>query len=738
MDTVDEQDVAYTSERAFDVLTGNEKTELSRWRLNDNDSCHIWSYLRAEEAAQDETQSCAEKYFLGLSTNLPPCPKATSPSAAAYNGLAFFERLQLPSGHWGCDSGGPMFFGAGIVIAWFVTKTPIPSPVTTELIRYILAQVNSHDGGWGLHTTGQSTVCGTAINYCVLRILGMEPENPVLIKARTFLYQHGGAIQSSIWGKFWLAVLGVLDWDIVNPIPPELWLLPDWAPFAPWRLYAEIRVASQSMSYLYSKRWSYQGDIVRDLRKEVLFQPVDEIHWESHRNSVAMIDYKKPRSLLLNCANWFYVRIWKPYFRTDSLRNKAESWVSQLIDMQDKNTSYVGIAATDAPMNTIICYFRDGPDSISFQKHAQRLREFLWMTPDGMLINSTNGSQCWDTALLVQAVYHCGFHTDEKWREMLLKAYKFLERQQIRENAISQDLCYRQPRKGGWAFSNKDQGYAVSDCIAEALKAVILLAKTAQFPQIFDDQRLFDAVDTMLLYQNKSGGVSAFEARRGGEYLDYLNISEIFDRFMIEYDYPECTSSVVTALSLFRKYWPNYRKKDIQDFIERGTQWLKEDQRSDGSWYGSWGICFTYATMFALESLVSVGEYYDNSESCRGGCDFLLSKQRQDGGWSESFQSCETMKYHEDPSGSLVVQTAWALIGLMEAQYPEPQPLAKGARLLMSRQQSNGEWLNEAIPGSFHNFCTFSYPNYKFVFTLKALGMLATRYPDLKVLPADI
>ena len=27
-------------------------------------------------------------------------------------------------------------------------------------------------------------------------------------------------------GKFWLAVLGVHSWDGLNPMPPEMWLLP--------------------------------------------------------------------------------------------------------------------------------------------------------------------------------------------------------------------------------------------------------------------------------------------------------------------------------------------------------------------------------------------------------------------------------------------------------------------------------------------------------------------------------
>lgn len=83
--------------------------------------------------------------------------------------------------------------------------------------------------------------------------------------------------------------------------------------------------------------------------------------------------------------------------------------------------------------------------------------------------------------------------------------------------------------------------------------------------------------------------------------------------------------------------------------------------------------------------------------------------------------------------GSLVVQTAFALIGLLEADYPHIEPLKKGIKLLMERQQENGEWLQEAIEGVFNKSCMISYPNYKFTFTLKALGLFAKKYPDVKV-----
>ncbi len=42
--------------------------------------------------------------------------------------------------------------------------------------------------------------------------------------------------------------------------------------------------------------------------------------------------------------------------------------------------------------------------------------------------------------------------------------------------------------------------------------------------------------------------------------------------------------------------------------------------------------------MFALESYEFAGETYETSESARRACDFLVSKQRADGGWGESYK----------------------------------------------------------------------------------------------------
>lgn len=542
-----------------------------------------------------------------------------------------------------------MFLLPALVISWVVTDTPIPEPYAIEIKNYLFARRHPEDGGWGLHIEGESTAFGTAMNYTALRLVGVSEEEDWMVKARGTLHKLGGAVNTPHWGKFWLSVLGVCNWEIVNPIPPELWLLPDWVPFAPWRWWIHMRQVFLPMSYVWSKRWTYHTiPLTLQLRRELFTEPWESIKWSSHRDTVSPRDNYHPKGPVLTTINWLLVNVWNPYLRYNALVRKAEDWAWKLIEMEDANTDYSCLASVNAPMNLVACYIREGPNAYSVKRHRERMEDYLWVNAEGMFMNGTNGVQVWDTAFLIQSVIAAGLAEDPKWRLMLVKALEFLEDQQIRENVKDQSICYRQQRKGGWAFSNKDQGYAVSDCVSEALKAVILLQRTPGYPTLVSDQRIYDAIDTLLTYQNPSGGCSSYEPTRGSEYMEMLNAAEVFGRIMIEYDYPECTTAVVTALSLFSKYFPDYRAADIKFFKNRAIKYIRTAQRSDGSWYGSWGICFTYAGMFALESLASIGETYENSEHVRKGCNFFISKQRSDGGWCESYKVGTTSSHMQN------------------------------------------------------------------------------------------
>lgn len=632
---------------------------------------------------------------------MPDLPKATTPLQAAENGLEFFSKLQLEPGNWACEYGGPMFLLPGIVITWYVTNTPIKEERKIEISRYLFARQNPEDGGWGLHIEAHSSVFGTALNYVVLRILGNDREDPRMVKARALLFKLGGATYAPLWGKFWLCVLGCMEWDCFNPVPPELWLLPDWVPFAPWRWWVHNRMVVLPMGYIWSKKFSHPVDnLTRQLRQEIYTEPYERIDFAKHRTSIAKEDNYHPKNLLLRIIFWVVANIYV-YFRPKCLAKKAEDWSWQLIKMEDKNTDYACLGPVNAPMNTVATFIEEGSESYGFRRHIYRLDDYLWMKNEGMLANGTNGVQVWDTSFVVQSLDVAGFAGSEKWRPVMERAQQFLDRHQIREEVPNQQMCYRHRRKGAWPFSTRTQGYTVSDCTAEGLRAALQLQNVHGYPPLISKERLQDAVDTLLSMQNPSGGFTEYEITRGSKYNELLNAAEVFGNIMIGYDYPECTTSVLTALSFFTKFYPDYRADEIESVKQRAIAYIRRTQRPDGSWYGSWGICFTYAAMFALESLATVGETHANSESVRRGCKFLVDRQNPDGGWGESYLSSALHTYtpHKE---SQVVQTAWAALALMEANYPDKEALKRAMQLLMKRQQRNGEWLQEAIEGVFN------------------------------------
>ncbi|EGE83049.1 Lanosterol synthase erg7A [Blastomyces dermatitidis] len=715
------------------TLDTDEKTDYSRWRLRDDRGRQTWHYLKTDEELKAWPQSIPDKYHLGLPTGLPDLPPAKTPLDAASNGLSFFSKLQLEPGNWACEYGGPMFLLPGLIITWYVTGTPILPEYAVEIRRYLFARQHPEDGGWGLHIEGHSSVFGTSMNYVALRILGASAEDPRMIKARGMLHKLGGALYAPHWAKFWLSVLGVMQWDAVNPVPPELWLLPDWVPFAPWRWWIHMRQVFLPMTYIYSKKFSHPvDDLTRQLSEEIYTQPYTSINFASYRGAIADADNYYPKHWLLNLLFWILANVWS-VLRWPSLVKRAEGWVWELITMEDRNTDYAGLGPVNAPMNTICCFIHDGPESYSFHRHLDRLHDYMWMKDEGMLMNGTNGVQVWDTSFIVQAIDVAGFADDPKWGSMLLKALEFLEDHQMTENVPQQERCYRHRTKGAWPFSTKTQGYTVSDCTAEGLRAALQLQKVHGFPALISDDRLQDAVDTLISMQNKTGGFTEYENTRGSPYLEWLNAAEVFGGIMIGYDYPECTTAVFTALSFFGKFFPDYRAEDIERVKLKAVDYIRRSQRADGSWYGSWGVCFTYAAMFALESLSLVGETYENSERVRRGCEFLVNKQMDDGGWGESYLSSERKVYTHYKT-SQVVQTSWACLALMEADYPDKEVLKRAMKLIMKKQSRNGEWPQNGIEGVFNQSCMISYPNYKLYWPVRALGLYARKFGNEEIL----
>ncbi|KAM4560616.1 lanosterol synthase-like [Fundulus diaphanus] len=707
-------------------------TDLSRWRLTNVEGRQTWSYLEDDERP-DREQTMLEAHSLGLDTSrfLPDSPASETASDAAAKGMSFYRRLQAEDGHWAGDYGGPLFLLPGLLITCHVAKIPLPGAWKEEMVRY-LRSVQLPDGGWGLHVEDKSTVFGTALSYTSLRILGVDPDDPDLVRARSNLHSKGGAVGIPSWGKFWLAVLNVYSWEGLNTLLPEMWLLPTWMPAHPSTLWCHCRQVYLPMSYCYAVRLSAQEDpLILSLRQELYVQDYGSIKWSAQRNNVAACDLYSPHSALLSVA-YTVLNVYEAH-HSSALRRMAITELYDHIQADDRFTKCISIGPISKTINMLVRWYVDGPTSAAFQEHVSRIPDYLWLGLDGMKMQGTNGSQLWDTCFAVQAFLEAGAQDHPDLAACLQDAHDFLRTTQIPENPPEYQKYYRQMNKGGFPFSTRDCGWIVADCTAEGLKAVMLLQELCpSVRQPISSQRLRDAVNVLLSMRNRDGGFATYETKRGGRLLELLNPSEVFGDIMIDYTYVECTSAAMQALRHFQEVYPDHRTEEIRSTLRDGLSYCRRVQRADGSWEGSWGVCFTYGTWFGLEAFACMGHTYESGDvpaEVQKACRFLLDHQMPDGGWGEDFESCEQRRYVQSGSAQ-IHNTCWALLGLMAVRHPDRRAVERGVQLLVDKQLLNGDWPQENISGVFNKSCAISYTSYRNVFPIWTLGRFSRLYPS--------
>jgi squalene/oxidosqualene cyclase-like protein len=633
--------------------------------------------------------------------------------AAIESGLDALFSAQDPRGSWRGDYGGPLFLLPLYVAVSYITGAGLGTGERPEVVRYLRSHQN-RDGGWGLHVEGSSHVFTTACNYVALRLLGEDAADPELRRARDWLWAAGGPLGSASWGKFFLALLGLYEYDGLSPIPPELWLLPRALPFHPGRLWCHCRMVYLPMSYLYGQRAHAPLDpLLGDLRSELYPQGYESVDWQQGREAVAPSDRYLPRSSLARALLSALARYELRHHQ--GLRRRALSYVLEQVRQEDENTNYICIGPVSKLLHTLIWYWQDAQGK-PFARHVDMMPEYLWRGADGVKMQGYNGSELWDTAFAVQAVVATGRAANH--RDGLRRAHQYIDDQQVREDVPRRRRYFRDPSKGGWPFSTRPHGWPITDCTAEGLKAC--LALEAHVPSPLAEERLTESVDLMLWWQNRDGSWATYERTRGPRWLELLNPSDCFGDIMIDYPFVECTSACLQGLAAYRRRFPGRRDRAIRAATAAGRDFLLGEQREDGSFYGSWGICFTYGTWFGVSGLRVAGLTTEHPAIERA-CEFLLSVELPSGGWGETADSSRLLRYVSTESGQAVM-TSWAMLTLAQGGARYLPALARGARFLLARQRQDGSWPAEHIAGMFNRTCAIHYDNYLKYFPVWALA----------------
>ena len=394
--------------------------------------------------------------------------------------------------------------------------------------------------------------------------------------------------------------------------------------------------------------------------------------------------------------------------------------ITERIRWELRTTTHTSISPVSGLLNILALWLRDPEDPDSRQALA-KLDDWIWEDEEyGARVTGAR-SISWDTGFALQALdTMSGLDLAPEVQDALQRGADFLETQQIKTSFEGFREAYRNDPKGGWCFAGQWHGWPVTDCTAEAVLGIIAAHREAT-----NTAMLKDAIQFMLRGQNRDGGFGSYEAQRSVIGLEWLNPAEMFGESMTEHSYVECTASCLAALAACKKHFPDITDQAVTDAMSRAGARLRRTQASDGSWRGVWGVQFIYGTSFGIRGLLAAGAR-PGDPALRLACRWLLDRQRADGGWGEHYSGCFTGQYvaHDE---SQVIQTAWALIALLEAEDPNWAAISRGARFLLDTQDADGAWPKQDMVGVFFRTALLDYVLYRQYFPLRALGLYEQR-----------
>ncbi len=608
---------------------------------------------------------------------------------------------------------------AQYVLLHHITGQSLPESRRRGVLRYF-QQSRLPDGLWGLHVHGPANLFVTTLVYVAARLLGTKTTDPLIDQARHFL-QTENVLKIPSWGKFWLAVVNLYGWNGVNPLLPELWLLPRWIPFHPSNWYCHTRLIYMSMSAIYGLRFQAPANgVISEIRQELFPEGFAKADFPGSRNRLRDADlYAKP-SRWLRVA--FAMARLADRFHIKRLRARCIDLILHRIRWELITSDHTSISPVSGMLNIAVLWMHDPQDSDMLQAMA-RLDGWIWEDEEEGLRVSGARSGSWDTGFALQAL-----STTSELPELegvgvaraVDKATDFLRAQQIRVTFEGYSDAYRVNPRGGWCFAGGWHGWPVTDCSAEAVLGLL-----ATDPQAMDSAALSEAVEFMLRGQNRDGGFGTYESQKSVVGLEWLNPAEMFGDSMTDFSHVECTASCIAALAACQQHFPEVINAEEIEAASRAAAWLRSAQRSDGSWRGFWGVQYIYGTRFGIRGLLASGAHPDDP-AVRAACRWLLDHQREDGGWGEHYSGCWTGKYVAHDV-SQVIQTAWALIALLEASHEDTAAIDRGVRFLVDSQQADGGWPNQDMAGVFFRTALLEYALYRQYFPLHALGLYEQR-----------
>jgi squalene-hopene/tetraprenyl-beta-curcumene cyclase len=602
--------------------------------------------------------------------------------------------LQAPAGFWVGELEADSTITSEYLLLRHLLGTP-DQDLERKAIRY-LRERQDPDGSWNLYEAGPGDLSATVKAYFAMKMAGVSPEDPAMIRARDWVLERGGPTQANVFTKITLALFGQYPWGGIPAMPVEIMLLPRASYFNVWEISYWSRTVLIPLLIVMDRRPVHPVPRGRE---------VDEL-WAHHLH---LDDPAYARRAFLSWKNIFigvdgFLKTWEAFgprpWRGKAIR-AAHDW---LVPRMSVPGGLGGIYP--AMVNGILAMRILGyPDDHRLITGQLKEIEALGLEKSHRFHVQPCVSPVWDTGLAMNALLASGLPAGHP---ALVRASDWMLDRQVLEPG---DWEVKRPglEPGGWAFQFDNPYYPDLDDTA----VVAMALDRVEYP---DTARRRAAIERAVRWlrgmQGKDGGWASFDTDQTR--LLFNNIPFADHGALLDPATDDLTARCIECLG-------RLGVPQSDPAIQRGLAFLRRTQTREGAWYGRWGVNYLYGTWSVLRGLQAIG-MGPADPMVRRAVRWLADRQNPDGGWGETCDSYPNARL-KGRGVSGPSQTAWALLGLMAAGQAATPGVERGIEFLLRTQEPGGGWTDRLWNGTgFPRVFYLQYHLYAHYFPLWALG----------------